>query len=308
MKDRCNREIKHIRFSVTSECNFNCLYCDQEGLETVPKSNYLTVEEITKICYLLAKILHVTRIKFTGGEPLCREDIVKIIQNVKSLNLYEDISMTTNGYYLYKIAEDLSKAGLDRVNVSLSSLNPKTFKKITGRNNLSDILRGLNKSQEVGLNPIKLNFVVLKGLNDNELEDMIEFSSETGYILQLIELHKSSDQVGKNKDFYEKYYYNLNDFIKELEQRSIKTQIRGMMQNRKVFTLENGAVIETIHPGHDFCMGCTKLRVGCDGNLFGCLFRSDLGRNLKEKLSIDAPLSKYEEIVKQVVNSREPHY
>jgi cyclic pyranopterin phosphate synthase len=308
MKDKCNREIKHIRFSVTSKCNYNCIYCDQEGLELIPESQQLKLEEITRICFLLAKILNVTKIKFTGGEPLCRHDIIDIIRNVNNLNIYEDISMTTNGFLLSEKAQELSEAGLDRINVSLCSLSPKTYEKITGRDFLPIILKGLKKAHEVGLNPIKLNFVIMKGLNDNELNKMIEFSANTGYILQLIELHKSSEHINRKQTFYEKYHYDLSDFIQELEEKAVDIKIRGMMQNRNVFTLENGAIIETINPGHDFCLGCTKLRVGCDGNLFGCLFRSDLGRSLKKKLDKDAPLSKYEDIVRQVVDSREPYY
>lgn len=306
MKDKCNREIKHIRFSVTSNCGYNCIYCDKEGF--IPKQKELSVREIVKICRLLAEILNVTRIKFTGGEPLCRKEIVEIITQVNDLGLYEDISMTTNGFLLYEMAEDLAKAGLDRTNVSLCSLNPKVYEKITGSNSLDKVLKGLKKAEEVGLNPIKLNYVLLKGLNDDELEDMIDFSAKTGYALQLIELHKQSDAVGSEKDFYDKYHADTQPIIDTLESKAVDIKIRGMMQNRKVFTMENGAVIETISPSHEFCMGCTKLRVGCDGNLFGCLFRSDLGKNLKKELHHKQPHSEYEKIVKEVVNSREPYY
>jgi GTP 3',8-cyclase len=306
MKDKCNREIKHIRFSVTSSCGYDCIYCDKEGFK--PQKKELSVKEIKKLCRLLAEILNVTRIKFTGGEPLCRKEIIEIIREVKSLNLYDDISMTTNGYRLYEMAEDLVDAGLDRINVSLCSLNPETYKKITGTNSLQKVLKGLRKAKEVGLDPIKLNFVLLKGLNDNELDNMIQFSAKTGFALQLIELHKKSDAVGQEKEFYDKYHLDSRGIIDNLELNAEKVKIRGMMQNRKVFTMKNGAIIETIAPSHEFCMGCTKLRVGCDGNLFGCLFRSDLGKNLKKELNQTQPLSEYERIVKQVVNSREPYY
>jgi cyclic pyranopterin phosphate synthase len=153
MKDKCNREIKHIRFSVTSECNYNCIYCDKEGY--LPKKEELSVEEITKLCYLLAKILNVQRIKFTGGEPLCRKEIIQIIKNVYDLHLYDDISITTNGYLLFEKAEELYKAGCNRINVSLCSLKPSVYKKITGFNNLNKVLKGIKKAKEVGLNPIK---------------------------------------------------------------------------------------------------------------------------------------------------------
>lgn len=305
MIDNYNRKIKHIRFSITSKCQYSCLYCDREGYS---KTNELTVEEITKLCKILAEILNVTRIKFTGGEPLCREEIVQIIQNVSDLQLYKDISMTSNGLLLLEKAEELYKAGLNRINVSLASLQPEVYKKIYGSDSLKTVLKGLQKAKKIGFDPIKLNFVLMKGINDNELDSIIDFCSKNGFILQLIELHKVSDAVGGNGDFYEKRHLDVKPIIEELESRADKIIIRGSMQNRKVFILPNSAVIETITPSHEFCMGCTKLRVGCDGNLFGCLFRSDLGKNIKEALHNHHSLSKYEHIVKQVVDSREPYY
>jgi cyclic pyranopterin phosphate synthase len=306
MKDKCNREIKHIRFSITSKCNYNCIYCDQEGF--IPKTSELTVDEITKLCKILAEILNVTRIKFTGGEPLCREEIVQIIKNISNLNLYKDISMTTNGFLLYEKAEELYKAGLNRINVSLGSLNSETYRKIYGSNSLKIVLKGLKRAKEVGFNPIKLNFVIMRGINDNELDNMIAFCGENGYILQLIELHEASEVVGGNGEFYKKHYVDIKPIIEDLESKAEQIIIRGSMQNRKVFVLPNSTVVETITPSHEFCMGCTKLRVGCDGNLFGCLYRSDLGKNIKDVLRNHHSLSKYEQIVKQVVDSREPYY
>ena len=155
---------------------------------------------------------------------------------------------------------------------------------------------------------LKLNYVILKGINDQEFKDMVKFCGENDFVLQLIELHKASQAVNQNNEFYERYYYDVSPIIKDLENSAIHIETRGNMQNRKVFTLPNTAKVETITPGHEFCMGCTKLRVGCDGNLFGCLFRSDLGTNIKEALKNNHSLSSYERIVKQVVETREPYY
>ncbi|NVM35934.1 MAG: GTP 3',8-cyclase MoaA [Candidatus Lokiarchaeota archaeon] len=305
MKDSFNRKIKHIRFSLTSKCQYSCLYCDSEGYS---KTHELTVEEITKLCKILAEILDVTRIKFTGGEPLCREEIIQIIKNVSDLQLYKDISMTTNGLLLLEKAEELYKAGLNRINVSLASLKPEVYKKIYGADTLDKVLKGLQKAKEVGFNPIKLNFVLMKNINNNEMENFIDFCGKNGFILQLIELHKVSDAIGGNGDFYEQHHLDVKPIVEEIEEKAEQTIVRGSMQNRKVFILPNSAVIETITPSHEFCMGCTKLRVGCDGNLFGCLYRSDLGKNIKEAIQNHHSLSKYEQIVKQVVEDREPYY
>jgi cyclic pyranopterin phosphate synthase len=197
---------------------------------------------------------------------------------------------------------------LNRVNVSLGSLKPKVYKVIYGSDSLEIVLKGLQRAKDVGLNPIKLNFVLMKGMNDDELDSMIEFCGKKGYILQLIELHEVSDAVGGNGDFYNQYHMDLKPIIKELESKATKKTIRGSMQNRSVFVLPNGATVETIIPSHEFCMGCSKLRLACDGNLFGCLYRSDLGKSLKEALRDHHSISKYEQIVKQVVDSREPYY
>ena len=216
--------------------------------------------------------------------------------------------MTTNGFYLFEKAEELSKAGLNRINVSLGTLNPETFSYIYGSNTINKILKGLQKAKEIGFDPIKLNYVIMKNLNDNELEDMIDYCAKNGFILQIIELHEVSEAIGGNTDFYEKHHLDLKPIIEQLESRAVKVQVRGSMQNRKVITLPNSVVVETISPSHELCLGCTKLRVGCDGNLFGCLYRSDLGKNIKEALHNHYSLSKYEQIVKQVVDSREPYY
>lgn len=306
MKDNCNREIKHIRFSVTSKCNYNCIYCDHEGF--LPKTTELSVNEITQLCRILAQILKVTKIKFTGGEPLLREEIVEIIRNVSDLKLYKDISMTTNGFNLVDKSQDLYNAGLNRINVSLGTLKPDIYKIIYGSDSFNHVLKGIMKAKEVGLTPLKLNYVILKGINDQEFKDMVKFCGENDFVLQLIELHKASQAVNQNNEFYERYYYDVSPIIKDLENSAIHIETRGNMQNRKVFTLPNTAKVETITPGHEFCMGCTKLRVGCDGNLFGCLFRSDLGTNIKEALKNNHSLSSYERIVKQVVETREPYY
>lgn len=306
MKDKFGRQIKHLRLSITPKCSYKCIYCDKEGLGS--NINELSLEEITELCKVMAQILKVKRIKITGGEPLCRKDLIQIIENIKKLDLYDDISLTTNGYSLEENVVALHEAGLNRLNVSLCSLNPVTYEKITGCNALQKVLRGLQKAKETGLLPIKLNFVVLKDLNASELEDMLDFCGKNEYILQLIELHEVPNDGVFNKKCYEKYHVDVKPIIENLENRAIKTIVRDSMQNRKVFTLPNNAIVETIVPSHDFCMGCTKLRIGCDGNLFGCLFRADLGRNLKSAISNHYSLSKYEEIIEKVLDSREPYY
>ena len=306
MIDKSNREIKHIRLSVTTECNYDCIYCDKEGIE--PTKDLLTIDEIERIARVLAQILKVKRIKVTGGEPLCRKNIVQIVKRIHDLHLYDDISITTNGFRLHKLAQQLLDAGLNRLNVSLCSLNPSTYQKITGSDSLNQVLKGIYTAKEVGLYPIKLNYVILKGLNDGEFEDFINFCSQNGLVLQLIELHETVSSKPEQKAFYQKYYFNIKPILEYLNSIAKQVITREEMQNRKIYVLPNNAVVETITPSHEFCMGCTKLRIGCDGNLFGCLYRSDLGENLKTILNNHDSLDEYENVVKTVVSSREPYF
>lgn len=306
MRDHCNREIKHLRFSVTHKCNYNCIYCDKEGF--IPQRPTLSVEDIIKICRILADTLNVTKIKLTGGEPLCRKEIVEIVQKISLLNCFKDISMTTNGSKLEGLAESLIDAGLDRINVSLGTLNPQKYRFIYGSDTLEEALRGLAKAKEVGFNDIKLNYVMLKGINEEELTDMLAFCENNDYKLQLIELHRASSEIHKNNGFYEKYHVDTLPIIEDLENKAKSIRIRGNMQNRKVLTMPNSAKIEVIKPSHDFCLGCTKLRVGCDGNLFGCLFRSDLGQNIKKALEEGNESTNYKQVIKKVIDAREPYY
>jgi cyclic pyranopterin phosphate synthase len=206
------------------------------------------------------------------------------------------------------MAETLHNAGLNRVNVSLCSLKPDIFKRISGSDSLDKVLIGLDKAKEVGFFPIKLNFVLLKGINTNEIDDMIEFCSKTGFILQIIELHPVLNHMGNGKKFYDMYHFDLDPLIKDLESKALNTIKRTEMQNRKVFLMPKSIIIETVKPEHNFCLGCSKLRIGCNGNIFGCLYHSDLGINIKNALNNNHSLLEYETILKEVMDTRKPYY
>ncbi|GAH81982.1 unnamed protein product, partial [marine sediment metagenome] len=163
--------------------------------------------------------------KFTGGEPLLREEIVEIIRNISDLKLYKDISMTTNGFYLIEKAQDLYNAGLNRINVSLGTLKSDIYKKMYGSDSLEVVLKGLTKAKEVGLTPIKLNYVVLKGINDEEMDDLVNFCAENEFILQIIELHKVSRSVSEHNGFYEKFYFDVTPLIEEFEKKAIDIEV-----------------------------------------------------------------------------------
>ena len=184
VRDDYERPIISLRISITNRCNVDCIYCHHDGM--LESSSEMTPDEIYEICRI-AKKLGVEKIRLSGGEPLVRPDIVEIVEKINSLD-FKDISITTNGIFLEKYAQGLVDAGLDRVNVSLDTLDEETYQMIVGKNVLQRVKDGIVKSCEVGMYPVKINMVVMNNINNDEIMDMFEFTKENGVILQLIEI------------------------------------------------------------------------------------------------------------------------
>ena len=289
LKDSYNRPVSNIRVSLTPKCNLSCIYCHKEG-EKSPKEQ-LSAEDIAEILRVAAKF-EIRSVKFTGGEPLLRPDLVSIVQSVPP---GMESSLTTNGTLLADLARDLKTSGLRRVNVSIDSLNPETYKKITGVDNLSDVLEGITAALDVGLTPVKLNMVVLDGINDNEIEDFLAFvRGNRNLILQLIELMHFNDC---------NYHGELNVVEEMLASRS-KQIITRRMHHRKKYCLD-GAEVEVVRPLHntEFCAFCNRLRVTSDGKLKPCLLRMDNHIDVRGKKD-----EELEALFKKAVSLREPFY
>jgi cyclic pyranopterin phosphate synthase len=265
LKDTFGRQVTNLRIALTPKCNLNCIYCHAEG-EVAPKC-LMSAEDIGEIMRV-ANLFEMRSIKFTGGEPLMRDDLVEIVSMVPE---GMEASMTTNGTVLEDIAQDLKDAGLSRVNISLDSLKPERYKEITGKDMLSDVLAGIDAAIEAGLTPVKLNVVLLRGINDDEIPDFIHFVSNhpnhDHLILQFIELMDEFRNCP--------YHMDLTGLEEEL-QRTAKTVITRRMHHRKKYCLE-GAEIEIVRPLHntEFCAFCNRLRVTSDGFLKPCLMRHD---------------------------------
>ncbi|MEM1989310.1 MAG: GTP 3',8-cyclase MoaA [Candidatus Bathyarchaeia archaeon] len=249
--------------------NFRCIYCHREG-QLFDSNVELSAEEIKRIVSIAAS-LGVYSVKLTGGEPLLRKDIVEIVRGISSIPGIKDISMTTNGFFLKEYAKQLKDAGLSRVNVSLDTLNAEKFKFITGVDAHKRIMDGIVEAARVGLNPIKINMVLLKGINCDEVEDMIKFTEENQLILQLIELEGFWDDP-----LYIKYHADLDDIEKKVRERSLRVIVR-QMHHRKKYILKGGAEVEIVKPMHntEFCLYCNRIRLTSDGKLKPCLFRND---------------------------------
>ena len=292
--DRYRRPLTGLRISLTDECDYKCIYCHKEGLKDKPRDE-MRADEIAKFAKVATKF-DIYNVKLTGGEPLLRRDIVEIVRKLKEVGIRE-VSITTNGHLLYKLAEPLKEAGLARVNVNLPSLKPEVYRYITGVDKLDIVVKGIEKAYEVGLRPVKINFVVLKGINDSEVNDMMEFVEGKDMVLQLIELEPS------NPSFYLKHHMSLNGIEKELINKAEKI-IKRSLHNRLQFVLKGGVTVEVVKPMHNtsFCMGCTRLRVTPDGKLKTCLFRND---NLVDFLALMRKGASEEELGKLIVKANE---
>lgn len=301
IKDKYERPILSLRITLTNRCNVNCLYCHHDGM--VKSKDEMNADELYTICKI-AKKIGVKKIRLSGGEPLLKKDIVEIVGKISSLD-FKDISMTTNGVLLEKYAEDLKNAGLDRVNVSLDTLNRETFEFITKKDYLEDAKKGILKAVEVGLYPVKINMVIMKDINQNEIKDMFKFCKENNIVLQLIELIESENC--DDDSFSEDYHYKLDDIENELADIADEVHEREFMQGRKKYYI-NGGEIEVVKPvdNASFCANCSRLRITPDGKIKPCLLRNDNLVELISHVRNNESEEKLEEIFINGINNREP--
>jgi cyclic pyranopterin phosphate synthase len=272
--DPYGRTIDYLRLSITEQCNLNCVYCRSESkncrMGTVEKG--LTVKECTAIAEA-AVGLGMKRIRLTGGEPLVHPGILDIISHLSSLDGLEDLSLTTNGTLLEGMAGKLAGAGLDRVNISLDTLDGESYRRVTGGGNINKVLRGIEKSAEAGLTPVKINVVLLNGINAHEIRKFIELTRVKALDIRFIEyMPFLGNQV------WHQYFLPL-DKVKEIAKsiapiESVKGEHGGPA---KYFRLQGAlgkiGLISTL--SRHICRVCNRLRVTSDGALKPCLFSAD---------------------------------
>ncbi len=281
--DRWGRKLENLRVSVTSECNYRCIYCHREGL--LNRGYGLSAEEY-RVIAIVASSLGISEFKLTGGEPLARRDIVDVVKAFSETKP-RDLSMTTNGYWLEFYVEKLAEAGLMRINVSMPSLNREKYRYVTGLDALDKVVSSLRKAQEVGLNPITINVVILNGINDDEYKNFIDFVSTHGYKLRFIEL----EPISIPKHIFDKLYKPIDDIVKYLESISIRKYFRSL-HHRPVYVLNTGNEVEIVKWTHNtvFCMYCNRIRLTADGILTPCIMATkgvDLKPFLRPKPNLD---------------------
>lgn len=271
LTDKCGRPLLNLRISITQRCNFRCDYCHKEGEGcSRGECEEMTVDEIVRVARIAVN-LGISRVKLTGGEPLMRDDLCEIVQGIAAIPGLKDLSMTTNGSMLAGEAEKLHACGLRRVNISLPTLNPESYMKLTD-GSLEKTLEGINAAIKVGFCPVKLNMVVLNGINVEDVLAMMKFARQTGTILQLIEL----DPVNVDDDYFTAYHKTLDEYEEILKKNAIAVETRRFMHNRQVYRLPD-VTVEIVHPteNSEFCARCTRLRVTSNGMLKTCLMRND---------------------------------
>ncbi len=299
--DRFGRKVTTLRISITEKCNLNCIYCHREGT-SIYTGVELTPSELSLLVEAAAE-LGIRKVKLTGGEPLMREDVVEAVEAVAKAPGVVEVSMTTNGTLLAKYASSLARAGLKRVNVNLPSLKPERYRRITGFDLMEEVKRGLFEAAKTGLEPIKINMVVLKGLNVDEIHEMINFAAEVPAILQLIELEKLGYASSK---LYDELYYDLTPIENWLENKAVKVVFRSL-HNRRKYVLPEGQEVEVIRPFHGrFCMGCSRMRVTANGRLKPCLMREDNTLEVKEALR-KGDVEGIKELLRKAVELKEPY-
>jgi len=302
MLDSFGREVSSLRISVTQECNLNCFFCHREGEDSMPMKQ-MSRSEILKLVEIGRK-LGIEKVKITGGEPLLRSDILEIVAGISSL--VDEVSLVTNGTMLRPIASKLRSAGLGRVNVSLHSLDKKNYQAITGSDRLAEVRDGIDAALESGLKPVKLNAVVLRDINDGEIWNLVDFASEKGAVLQLIELQ------GCEENWFGKHHLDLSQIEAMLRMEATKVLEREFQRRRKYYLRRSGGeveveVVRTTH-NPDLCAGCTRLRVTSDGMLKPCLMRKD---NLVEFVSLLRSGAGERELIEaylEAVRRREPFW
>ncbi|HCX65400.1 MAG TPA: GTP 3',8-cyclase MoaA [Eubacteriaceae bacterium] len=268
MKDQYGRSIEYLRISVTERCNLKCIYCDPDGEQCKkPEMDVLSPEEIERIVQSVAKS-GIKKVRITGGEPLLRRDIVEIVRKVAGVEGITDISMTTNGIRLASLAKELKEAGLNRLNISMDSIKPEKFSMITGGGDLQKTIDGIDAAVENDLQPIKINTVLIKGMNDDEIDDFIELTKERPIQVRFIELMPIGEFGEKNSDKIVN-----NDEIIKARSRLVyleKTDKGAPAEYYKIPDYQ-GKVGFISPMSHKFCGACNRIRLTSDGKLRPCL-------------------------------------
>jgi len=310
LKDNFGRRFPYIRLSISDVCNFKCGYCLPDGYKINKADNrtFINTQEIRRLAKALSE-LGVSKIRLTGGEPTIRKDYLEIIKIIKKNSGIKKTVITTNGYKLNKIAKNLKDSGLDGINISIDSLNSKTFKQITGHDRLHEILEGIQELQKLNFKNIKINAVLMKGINDSEkdFKEWSNFIKNNEIDFRYIELM----QTGDNLDYFQKYHISANKFVDFLNNDNwiIQTFGKDAGPSKNFIKAEYKGKFGVIAPySKDFCKSCNRLRITAKGDLRLCLF-GNTGINIRHLMQKDDQIEELKDLIlKQLNYKKESHY
>lgn len=302
MKDSFGREINYLRISLTDRCNLRCRYCmPEKGVSKFSHEEMLTLEEIYEITKAFVD-LGINKIRFTGGEPLTRKGVVDLISKVSNLDGVKDLAMTTNGILLKEYAEKLKNAGLNRVNISLDTLDEVKYETITRGGKLKSVLEGIEEAKRVGLTPIKINTVLIGGFNDDEIEDLVKLTEKEEINIRFIELMPIGEAASWAKE-----NFISNNIILEKVKELIPIPREDISSPAVYYKLPNGkGRVGIINPiSCKFCANCNRVRLTSKGQLKLCL-HSNVEIDIKEALRSGQDIKKL--ILDSVKKKEESHH
>ena len=312
IRDQLGRALRDLRISVMDRCNFRCVYCMPEdkfhpGFKFLPSKERLSFDEMLRLVRIFTN-LGVSKIRITGGEPLLRVNLTDFIGDLSTIDKIKDIALTTNGVLLKKYAYELRASGLDRITVSLDSIDPHEFKLMTGgRGDLDRVLSGIDEAQRAGFKDIKINAVIKKGVNENNILKMVEYFRDQPVILRFIEYM----DVGNINDWQQQETIPNSEIIELISNKwslsPIKQNYKGEVASRFIFDdigTEIGFISSMTNP---FCGSCTRARLSSDGKLYNCLFASK-GMDIKSLIRSEIDDNTIEEKIISIWQSRDDRY
>ena len=310
LRDSFGRTFPYIRMSITDVCNFKCGYCLPNGYQIDKSDNrkFLHLDEIKRLAKCFTE-LGVCKIRITGGEPTVRKDFFEIVKVLKNESGIRKVVITTNGYHLDQKAKALVESGLNGINISIDSLNRETFKNVTGHDRLPEILKGINNLQDLGFENIKVNAVLLNGINSSEkdFESWSKFIKDNKVDFRYIELM----QTGDNLDYFKKYHVSANIFKNYLNKNKWIHQTLGRDAGPSLNYInpEFKGKFGVIAPySKDFCKSCNRLRITARGDLRLCLFGTT-GISIRHLLQRDDQLEELKDLISKQLNfKKESHY
>ena len=312
LTDKFGRPMRDLRISVTDRCNFRCPYCMPaeiygEAYEFLPRADILTFEELTRLVRIFAE-LGIVKLRVTGGEPLLRNDLPKLLGMLTSIDGIDDLTLTTNGYLLSQFAQPLKDAGLQRITISLDSLDDEVFKAMNGRGFTTErVLAAIETAKEVGLSPIKINCVVQKNVNDHTIVDLARHFKGSGHIVRYIEYM----DVGNRNGWRSEHVVPADEIIAKIDAEMplepVASNYQGEVATRYRYKDGSGEIGVIASVTKPFCGDCTRVRLSTDGKIYTCLFAGE-GISLRDPMRSGADDNELRDLITGIWTVRSDRY